>query len=445
MKARNKKREASRESRKTFQSRRWLLVSLFSSFCLLILRSPVIAADAPVPLTWQECVRLAARNNPDLISALRAMQASRAQYYGSYNGIFPHLSLSNSYSDSKSAGLGESKSWQAEGTASLDLIDFGQWASIQSASAGLKLSQANLEVSATTTLLNLYKAFAALLYAQEEVQVNTNIRDIWKMNAQMIDLRYKSGSESRGNNMNTQAQLLQSEVGLAQAGRDTQTSQQQLGQVLGMDEFHALTATGTWDTPPVPMPHPDFSAMLMKIPQIRAQAAVVEQAQAAIKAAQSTLWPTLSLNYSKGTQGGSEFPSSPFWAFTGVASYPLFGGGPTSTYYATQAAQRSYDKALQDLRSLRNQTLTNLENAWSAYAQAQDQIRVQRAFLEADRQRKAEYDILYQSGLMSFQEWILVVEEYVNFQTSFLRAEQNLILAQAQWRFATGEQLGEQR
>ena len=92
---------------------------------------------------------------------------------------------------------------------------------------------------------------------------------------------------------------------------------------------------------------------------------------------------------------------------------------------------------------MRNQTLTNLESAWSAYAQAQDQIRVQRAFLEADKQRKAEYDVLYQSGLLSFQEWILVVEEYVNFQTSFLRSEQNLILAEAQWRFATGEQLGE--
>jgi len=67
---------------------------------------------------------------------------------------------------------------------------------------------------------------------------------------------------------------------------------------------------------------------------------------------------------------------------------------------------------------------------------------VQHAFLEADRQRKAEDDVLYQSGLLSFQEWILVVNEYVNFQTSYLKAEQNLIVTEAQWRFATGGQLG---
>jgi outer membrane protein TolC len=422
--------------RNTSRIGRWALSAL-------VVINMATGAEAASPLTWQDCVRLAARNNPDLISSLRAMEASRAQYKGSFNGILPKVSLSNTYTDSSPAGSGESKLWEAQGTASLDLVDFGQWANIQAASASLKQSQATLEVAGTTALLNLYKAFAALLYAQEEVQVTTNIRDIWKMNAQMINLRYKSGSESKGNNMNTQAQFLQAEAGLNQAGRDIQVAQQLLSQVLGMDEFHALVATGTWDVPPVPTPHPDFATMLVKLPQIRAQAAVVEQAQAAIKTAHGTLWPTLSLNYSKGAQGGSEFPSNPFWAFTGAVNYPLFAGGLTSTYYASQAAQRSYEKAQEDLRSLRNQTLTNLENAWSAYAQAQDQIRVQRAFLEADKQRKAEYDVLYRSGLLSFQEWILVVQEYVNFQTSFLRSEQNLILAEAQWRFATGVPLGE--
>lgn len=392
-------------------------------------------------LTWQDCVQLAARNNPDLFSALLASESSRALYLKSYNGILPQVSLSNSYSDSKTSSLGESKSWTAEGNASLDLIDFGQWASIQSASASFKQSQANYQVAATTALLNLYKAFADLLYAQEEVQVNTAIRDTWKINADMIDLRYKSGSESKGDNLNTQASFLQARLNLEQAGRDIQVAQQQLSQVLGKDEFNALVVTGTWSASPAPNPPPDFAMLLAKVPQIQVQEAVVEQAQDAIKLAHSTLWPTLSLNFDKGTQGGSEFPKSPFWTFSGAVNYPLFGGGPTSTYYATQSAQRAYEKARQDLRSLRNQTLSNLESAWSSFVQAQDQIRVQRAFLDSDRQRKAEYDILYQSGLMSFQEWILVVNEYVNFQTSFLRAEQNLILADAQWRFATGELL----
>jgi outer membrane protein TolC len=66
---------------------------------------------------------------------------------------------------------------------------------------------------------------------------------------------------------------------------------------------------------------------------------------------------------------------------------------------------------------------------------------VQRAFLNAAKQRKDESDVRYRSGLMTFENWIIVVQDYVNFQQSYLRAEQNLILAEAQWRFATGEAL----
>ncbi len=421
---------------------------LLFAICYLLFPWTVGATQDSAPLTWQECVRVAALRNPDLRSALAGMQSSRAQYLGSYNGILPKLSLSNSYTDSSSSNLGgggsaENKVWEAAGTASLDLIDFNQWASIQSASAGLRQTQANVRVASSNALLGLYKAFASLLYAQDEIRVFTNIRDTWKMNADMINLRYRSGTESKGNNMNTQAQLQQAEANLTQSARDVEVAQQELGQALGMDEFTALIVTGTWTAAGAPNPHPDLPSILSKEPQIQAQEAAVEQARAAIKIARSSLWPTLSINYTKGAVGSSEFPANPFWTFTGVASYPLFGGGLTSTYYANQAAERSYEKTSEDLRSLRHQLLSNLESAWSGFAQAEDQVRVQKAFLEADRQRKAEYDVLYQSGLLSFQEWILVVNEYVNFQTSFLRAEQNLILAEAQWRFATGEQLGE--
>jgi len=153
------------------------------------------------------------------------------------------------------------------------------------------------------------------------------------MNAQMIDLRYKSGSESKGNNMNTQAQFLQATVGLDQASRDIQVAQQQLSQVLGFDEFKTLAATGTWDVPPVPTPHPDFMTMLVKLPQIRAQEAVVEQAQAAIKLAHSTLWPTLSLNYSKGTEAPPNSLPVHFGPSRELPTILFLADGPTIHLY----------------------------------------------------------------------------------------------------------------
>lgn len=405
---------------------------------------PVFAGTQSA-LTWQDCVRLAAIKNPQLLSAIRAQEASRAQYNGSYNGVFPHLSLSNSYTDSTASGVPESKEWTAQGTASLDLFDPNQWASIQTSAASLRLAQANQLIASSNVLLNLYRAFSTLLYTQEEIGVNKSIRDLWNQNAQMISLRYDSGTESKGNSMQTHAQFLQADLALTQAGRDLLVARQQLAQALGQDDFSVLAVTGTWAAAKAPATPPDFNALVDDLPSVLAQKAVVDQAKASVRAAQSSLYPTLSLNYSRGADGSSEFPSSPFWTFTGLVSYPLFGGGPTATYYAVSAANKNYAKALEDLHATRLQALGSLESSWSGFAQAEDQVRVQRAFLDSAIQRKQESDIMYQNGLMSYQDWQLIMNDYVNFQKSYLSAEQNLISAEGQWRFATGQQLGESR
>jgi len=424
-------------------------------FLSLLAMSPLAQGDSAAPLTWQDCVRIAIERNPQFLSAMRAQEASQAQYRGSYNGIFPHLSLSNTYTDSSNTSVGvladgttgtitsTSKNWTAQGTASLDLIDLSQWAAIQSAEASFHQSQANEQVASSNVLLNLYKNFSTLLYSQEAIDVDRNIRNLWDQNAQMISLRYDSGAESKGNAMQTQAQFLQSDVALNQSYRDLQVAQQQLAQSLGQDDFSTLVVTGTWTTTPAPKTPPDFGPILAQLPVVVAQQAVVDQAKAAIHAAHSSLYPTLSLNYSKGLEGDSEFPThNPFWTFTGLLSYPLFAGGPTATYYASAAADKNYKKALEDLRSIREQALGTLESAWSGFVQAEDQVRVQRAFLDADVQRKQEADIMYQSGLMTFQDWQVITNDYVNFQKSYLSAEQSLIAAEGQWRFATGQQLG---
>ncbi len=82
-------------------------------------------------------------------------------------------------------------------------------------------------------------------------------------------------------------------------------------------------------------------------------------------------------------------------------------------------------------------------SAWSGYAKAQDQVTIQRALLDAAFQQDQEYTILYQGGLYTYQQWILVVQSYVGDEISYLQAEQSLIDAEAQWRFASGEKLGD--
>ena len=413
--------------------------------------------DTTAPLRWEDCVAQAIRRNPTLLAAMQSLEQFHAQYKGSYNGILPQVSLGlNGYTDSSSSHVGigstggssiisdESKVWQAGFTASIDLIDFGQWTSIQAALDQYHQYQANLEAAANNVLLNLYQAFAALMYAQEEVLVDTEIRDSWKKNADMVALRYASGTESKGDNMNTQAQLLQAELNLSQATRDVVVAQQLTGApALGQDDFSAVAVTGSLSVPVVPVPLPNFEALLERQPAVKVQAALVQQAKDAVRSARAPLLPTLGLNYSRGKSGSVELPDDPYWTFSGTLRYPLFSGGLTSVYYASMAAKHAYESSVQQLRATRTSGLSTLVSAWSGYAKAQDQVKIQRALLDAGWQQEQEYTVLYQGGLETYQQWILIVQAYVSDEISYLQAEENLVLAQAQWRFAAGEKLGD--
>ncbi len=311
---------------------------------------------------------MAARHNPTLLAAMETMEQYHSLYKESFNGILPQVSFANSYTQSSSAHVSvgssggssiisdNSQVWQAGLTASLDLIDFGQWVSIETALGQYHQFQANVEVSANNILLSLYQAFAALMYAQEEVHVDTDIRDTWKKNADMVALRYASGTESKGDNMNTQAQLLQAELNLAQAGRDVLVAQQQLSTAVGLDEFEALAVTGTWTAPQAPPSPPNFETLLEHEPAVKVQVIAVEQAQNAVKSSPGLrCFPPWESTTAVEDREIRNFPTDPYWTFTGSLRYPLFSGGITNTYYAVQAAKRSLDSAQQQLRVVRTQ------------------------------------------------------------------------------------------
>src|SRR5688572_642931 len=361
-------------------------ICLLGSAFLIVLAAVSVPAETQPPLSWTDCLRLAASRNPELLAAIHATDASKAGYYGSYNALFPSLNLSASRTEGSNRS--RASRWQAGGTASLDLFDLGNFASIRSASAELEGARANLQGASAEVLSDLARAFVGLLFAQEQIGLSNTIRDVWKRNAEMISLRYDSGRESKGNRMRTEAELVQAEIDTAQSGRDLRVAQQTLNQALGNDSFVAVNATGSLVALPVP-PHPlDLEALVEQHPRVVFQRAALAQARAALTSAQSSLLPRLSANYSRSYVGPDFFPNNPSWTAQGVVSYSLFGEGPTAAYYAIAAAKRNVERSQEEVRAVRHEVRTELETAWSNYARAQDHVRVQRLFLQAAEQRR---------------------------------------------------------
>ena len=421
------------------------------------IRAQQTTALAPLPpsqpsakvLTWDDCVALAAQKNPALVSSQYAAQASHAAYMGSFNGLLPTLNLSNGYSSSSGGNGGGgsgngSPYYTAQADASIDLFNMGQIAGIRSAAANYSQAEASLRQASASLRYSLRSAFAQAYIAEKNVEVARMILEIQKRNAEEVALKYQSGKEYKGNMLSAQALYLQSQASLAQTLRSVRTARRALDQQLGLDDFSEVTVSGTL----VAQNPPDFPARMQDFlsarPDVAVQEAVVKNQRASMASAQSTLWPTLSANYARSRNGSAEFPGSPYaWSAGAVLSYPIFGGGPTSTYYAVKSAKNSLEKSLQDLRTVRDAAIVDLENTWAAYANAIDGLRVAEANLGATRQRNAEAEIRYASGLITYDNWEVIVAEWVSAEQQSKLAQLSAVTTQAAWEKSLGKALGE--
>lgn len=420
----------------------WLALGVAPAFAAEGMAPLPPAAPAARELAWEDCVAIAAEKNPSLVSSRYAKGASRASYLKSFNGLLPTLSLSNSYSSSK--GSEGRASYSAAASAGLTLFDMGDIASIRSAAAGYSQSEASLRQASANLRYSLRQAFVEAYMAERNVEVARKILEIRGGNAERVALKYQSGKEYKGSMLSAQAQHLRAQAALAAAQRGLRTARRGLDQQLGLDDFAEVAATGTLTAAAPPELPADLSALVDGRPDVLLQEAVIKSQRASVASARSSLWPTLSASYSRTRGGAAEFPSATYgWSAGAVLSLPVFGSGPTSTYFAVQGAQRNLDKAQQDLRAARNAALVDLEESWAAYANAADGLRVAEASRDASRQRNAEAEIRYASGLLSFDNWEVIVSEWVSAEQSALQARSGAVTAQAAWEKALGKALGE--
>lgn len=391
-------------------------------------------------VTWPEIEAAALKLNPQLASAVDTRDAQDSAFKGSYNGLLPSVSLTNGWT----AASGAPSGWQAQAGVSVNLFDASRIASIKSAAAALDKASAELWSVSASVRFQLRQAFLTLLYTQESRVVALTVADIRARDAEMVSLRFESGTESLGNKLRADAQDLQAREDIAQVGRSLRTTARALSAQLGEEEFAEVTATGTLDAAVVPDLPKDDGALLARRPDVSIQDATIKAAQATVSSARSSIFPSLNLAYDRTSTGASEFPSSQYaWTAGATLSLPVFGGGLMSVYHDVKAAQRNLAAAKETLRSVRAQALLDIETAWSNYAKAEAQVRVQSSLLEAARQRNDEADVRYSSGLLTYDNWEIITSDRVNQETQALQARLTAATAQAQWEQSLGVRLGE--
>ncbi len=258
-----------------------------------------LAPHSDVPgtqLTWEACVRLAIRQNPDLQASREAVINSDAVRMGAYSALYPQISLS--FGDTRSyqgANLFSpyvySTAYSEQLTVSQLVFDgFATKGNIDQARAQLNLAFANLNGTKATVSFNLKSAFAQLLYAQKLVKISSDVIDIRQSAARLVRLLYQGGSEDRGNMELSQANLDQAIFALDQAARDRDLSGVQLSVYIGQALPTPVLAEGELVTSPLPVT-PDYHQLALLTPSFFQHKAEVDAAAAGITIANSGWYP----------------------------------------------------------------------------------------------------------------------------------------------------------
>jgi outer membrane protein TolC len=360
---------------------------------------------------------------------------------GAYSALYPQISAS--FTDNRSYNVAFLNAPHVYSTAygeqltisQLIFNGFATKGNIDQARAQLNLAFANLNGTKASVSFNLKSAFAQLLYAQKLIKISQDVVGIRQSNARLVKLLYQGGSEDRGNMDLTQANLDQSLYSLDQAVRTRDLSGVQLGVFIGQDLPAPVLAEGELQTDVLPV-MPDFHQLALLTPVFFQHKAQVDGAAAGLTIANSGWYPTVTASASA-NRFDTQFPIKGYgWSGGFSVSYPIFQGG--ATYFDVKAASASLRQALDNLRSGTNDAALTLAQMFKNMVDAEDNVRIQNELLDATglRYKIAEAD--YRNGLMSFQDFNSITNDYVGQQQSLLSAQLSSVIAEASWEEARG-------
>jgi outer membrane protein TolC len=392
-------------------------------------------------LTWPDCVRLATAQNPDLQASREAVLNSDAVRMGAYSALYPQITAS--YSDTRTfaganlyAPHSYATAYEEELTLSQLIFDgFATKGNIDRARAQLNLAFADLNGEKATVSFNLKSSFAQLIYAQKLIKISRDIVDIRQSNARLVRLLYQGGSEDRGNMELTDANLDQALYNLDQATRTRDLSGIQLGVYIGRELPAPVLAEGELSTKVLPV-RPDFAQLARRTPSYFEHKAQVDASAAGLTVADSGWYPTVTAGLSAYRSDDAYPLKNKGWSAGFTVSYPLFQGG--ATYFNVKAANASLRQALDNLRSGTNDAALTLAQMFKGMVDAEDNVRIQQELLDATALRYKIAAADYRNGLMSFEDFNTITDDYVSQQLALLSAQFNAVIAEAGWEEAEG-------
>ena len=422
---------------------------LISTLIILIFGTGTVKAEEM--LTWEDCVKDARKNNPDLVSAWEKFKQAKAAKEITRSAVLPQITGNASRTTSQSPSGGApngmvsatsvkrkpSTTYEYDITGQQLLFDgFKTSYDLSTAERNIIAARYSYDVTSSNVRLRLRTAFVNLMNAQELLEIAKDIEARRKQSLELVRSLYNSGREHKGSLLTSEADLAQATYQVSQASRNIYLSQRQVVKELGRRTFSAIVAKGDMEVKDQDKARPDFEKLAETNPFLHQLIAQKEAARFGVKSSYAQFFPQVFANASEGNINTRWPADKNEWSIGASVSLPIFDGG---NRFATAAkAEALLNQTEADERSGRDGVIFTLSNTWTQLQDAVDNIEVQKKSLDATQERakiaKAEYAI----GLMTFDNWVIIEDNYVSAKTNFLNTETNALTAEANWIQAKG-------
>ncbi len=415
-----------------------------SIFIYLLIASTGHAAEI---LTWEQCVQEALANNPALRASNEKRAAAEANVKAARSGFFPQLSGSLGYTKTENktgtalpGAVGSESngdSYSAQLTLSQNLFaGLVDQAKVDQAKANRDSADAALLAVQARVMADLKTAYASLNFAQSSSSLQEKIIKRRRDNLNLIQLRFRSGRENRGSVLLSQANTEQAVLDHLTAMNSVEAARTDLARVLGREPGE-FTLQGDIPLSALPAEVPNFRALASVAPDIQQSQAEFAVASAGVVTARAGFMPSLALNASTGETGREWFPDRDKWSVGATLTLPIFNGG--RDYYGTQSASASLMAARATLDNVTRDKTTKMRQAYNAYAEGIQKVKVDTGFREAAALRAEIARARYNNGLMTFDDWDIVESDLITREKAMLQSRRELNRLEAEWLAIQGK------
>ncbi len=415
-----------------------------SVFLLLLLCCVINNAKAEEILTWNDCVKEAINNHPDLIAADKYISRVRAECGLTTSGLLPQVNGQLSKTESKSSGDDENDTYSYGITGSQVLFDgFKTFYGRASAKRNITAAKFNYKITSAEVRFRLRSAFIEVLNAKELLEITEIINKRRKHNFELVRLRYKAGREHKGSLLTAEANMLQAELEVAQAKRNFSLAQRRLCKELGRKKTTLINIKDDFDLALSIQERPDFEIIAEQTPLLQEMMAQTEAKRFQLKAEKAGFFPKITASASAGKTDSSWPAQNDEWSVGLRLSMPIFEGGSRFSYISQ--AKAAFAQAQAEQRSSRDEIMLNLEENWVKALDALGDFNAQKKFLEAAEERAKIAQAQYSSELIAFNNWTIIEDDLVRTKKSFLNAKTNAFIAEAAWAQAKGGTLDDEK